>query len=475
MEHLKEKLDRMFHPKVVAVVGAKKDSEYRWLVSQALEEGKVYAVNIDESEWPGAEALGFTNVRSLLDIPEAVDYVIVSVPNTVTPVIMKDAITKGVGGLHIYAAGFSETGAPEGAALEDRLHRMATEAGIPILGPNCLGIYHPKVGLRQSPDQPLGEGGAIGYLSQSGTLGTAFSMYATASGLKISKSVSFGNGRVVDCPDLLEYLAQDEETRLIGLYVEGLRDGRRFFQALRATAREKPVLVWKVGQTQESARAAQSHTGHRSPPEVIWAAMLRQCGATPADGLGEMVDTMKALAYLPPLGSDRVALLAVSGGHASEMAEAFARAGFRVPAVSDASFTEISSYASLAGGSFHNPFEGPSLREEANLLRTLDVIERDPNLDFVVMEIGLGTTPRSQAMLEARMVSVKKARERFHKPLCLMFSVANPMALVDVNQHAREALAEGMVAFWGPTRAARALYNAHLYYQQRRALYGEVA
>jgi len=473
VENLKEKLDRILYPKVVAVVGAKKDTDYRWLVCQGtLKDGKVYAVNIDRSEWPGAEALGFANVPSLLDIPEEVDYVIVTVPDKVTPVIMKDIVAKRAGGVHFYTAGFSETGTPEGAELEDRLIKMATDAQIPLLGPNCLGIYHPKVGLRQSPDQVSGDGGSFGYLSQSGTQAIAFSMHATAAGLSISKSISFGNGGMLDCPDLLEYLAQDEETELIGMYLEGLRDARRLFKTLKAVAREKPVLVWKVGLTEDSARAAASHTGSQSPPEALWDALMRQCGAVGIRNVEEMVDTAKALLHLPPLPGDRAALLAVSGGHASEMTETFSRAGFRVPAITEASFAEIASYTSLTGGSFHNPFEGPSIRSEESFFRTLSVIEKDPNIDFVALEVGAGANPRAEAALASRLQSVKKARPQFHKPLAVVFNVSNPLAVVDVNKLARDALEEGTVAFWGMARAARALHNALDYHRQHAWLYG---
>ena len=185
-------LERIFNPRSVAVVGSKKVDNNSWLRTVLPFKGPKYHINIDKNEWPGAEAYGFTNVLSLLDIPEPVDYVIVSVPNTITPFVMKDAIQKEVGGLHFFTAGFSEIGTEEGIKLEDRLFQMASEAGIPFLGPNCLGIYHPKVGLRQEVEQPVGDGGNIGYLSQSGTLARGFSQYAEAAGLHISKSVSFG-------------------------------------------------------------------------------------------------------------------------------------------------------------------------------------------------------------------------------------------------------------------------------------------
>ena len=275
---LKEKLDRIFYPKVVAVVGAKQLNNYNWLRAQGTVQGKVYNVNIDRNEWPGAEALGFQCFPSLLDIPEPVDYVVVTVPNKVAPAVLRDCITKQVGGVHFFTAGFSETGDSENIRLEEDMARMAREAGLPVIGPNCMGLFHPKVGLRQTPDQWTGEGGSVGYISQSGTQAQGFSLAAHAHGLGISKSISFGNGTVLDVTDYLEYLAQDEDTKLIGMYLEGVRDGRRFFETLRAVADEKPVLVWKVGRTEAAARATQSHTASVAISHMLWRAMVRQPG-----------------------------------------------------------------------------------------------------------------------------------------------------------------------------------------------------
>ncbi|MXW23825.1 MAG: hypothetical protein F4Z96_04050, partial [Chloroflexi bacterium] len=166
-------LQRVFHPKVVAVVGAKRDNDYMWLRAHGpFTEfgGKIYHVNIDEREWPGAEELGFPNVSSLLDIPEPVDYVAISVPNTVVPRVLQDCATKGVGGAHIFAAGFAETGTELGQQLEDAIEKIATEGEFLVIGPNCMGLYNPALGIRPGRDVPYGvDDGYFSFLSQSGT------------------------------------------------------------------------------------------------------------------------------------------------------------------------------------------------------------------------------------------------------------------------------------------------------------------
>ena len=475
MKDLKEKLDRMFHPKVVAVVGAKKDSNYQWLRSESpVQElgGKVYHVNIDQNEWPGAEELGFENVSSLLDIPEPVDYVVVAVPAQVTPFIMKDAVAKKVGGMHFYTAGFSETGTKEGAELEATIKKMAEDAGIPVIGPNCLGIFHPKVGLRQGSEQYYGEDGSMGYISQSGSLASGFSMEAKASGLNISKSISFGNGTVVDCTELLVYLSDDTGTKLIGMYLEGVRDGRAFFNTLRETAKKKPVLIWKVGLTEDAARATASHTRSISSSRSLWEALFRQTGAIGIRGMDDMVATAKALIDLPPITGNRAALLAVTGGHASEMTEVFTSTGLLAPAISDSAIDEIASYASRVGGSFRNPFEGPSVRTEENLEKTLTIIGNDPNIDFVAMEVAAGSGAREPGFVEGRIRCIKSFQSKFNKPICVVITPSNPFVPLDLREIERSYAEQGIVAFQGNERAAKALLNAYNYCSQREYLYG---
>ena len=475
MKDLKEKLDRMFHPKVVAVVGAKKENNYSWLRNEGpVREfgGKVYHVNVDRNEWPGAEELGFKNFASLLDIPEPIDYVVVSVPAQITPFVMKDAVAKGVGGMHFYTAGFSETGTKEGADLEATIKKMAEDAGIPVIGPNCLGIFHPKVGLRQGADQYYGESGFMGYISQSGSQASGFSMEAKASGLNISKSVSFGNGTVVDCTEILAYLADDPETKLIGMYLEGARDGRAFFKTLKETAKKKPVLVWKVGLTEDSARATESHTRSVSSSRSLWEAIFRQTGAIGIKGVDDMVATAKAMINLPSITGNRAALLGVTGGHASEMTEVFTSAGLRAPAIADSAVDEIASYASRVGGSFRNPFEGPSIRTEENLEKTLTIIGNDPSIDFVVMEMGAASGIREPGFVEGRIRGIKSFQSKFTKPISVVITPSNPFVQIDVREIERNFAAEGIVAFQGMERGARALLNAYNYYSQKEYLYG---
>jgi acyl-CoA synthetase (NDP forming) len=338
---LQQGLDRIFHPKVLAVVGAKRDNDYNWLHAHGpfAQFGKVYHVNIDEREWPGAEELGIPNVASLLDIPEPVDYVAISVPCNVVPLVLQDCARKGVGGAHIFAAGFAETGSEEGIQLEQAVARIAADGDFLVVGPNCMGIYHPELGIRPNRDMPYGEPGYFSYISQSGTTTMSIGSAAPASGIRVAKGVSFGNGTVVDSTDFLNYFADDEATEIIGMYLEGVRDGPGFFDTLRRAAAKKPVIVWKVGSTDESARAGLAHTASEPVPADLWDAMLKVTGAIKAQSIDEMLDTAMALRYVGAIGLN-AALIAVSGGHSGKIADVFAHAGFLIPSPTPASLEE---------------------------------------------------------------------------------------------------------------------------------------
>ncbi|PON11608.1 hypothetical protein C2W62_43930, partial [Candidatus Entotheonella serta] len=219
MDKRLENLHRALHPRAIAVVGARKVDDYSWLRNMSTFDGPVYSVNIDENEIPGIEALGITNYQRLTDIPGPVDFVVVAVPRRASPFVIQDAIDKGVAGAAMFTSGFAETAEDEGRELQEKITAMARASDIALVGPNCMGLYHPKMGIRNHIEQPAGEAGNVGFISQSGTHAINFSLWGASQGLKVSKAISFGNGVVIDSPDLLESLLQDDETTVVGMYV----------------------------------------------------------------------------------------------------------------------------------------------------------------------------------------------------------------------------------------------------------------
>ena len=229
-----------------------------------------YSVQVNPESIQQVKAMGIENYTSVVDIPEPVDLAIVTVPRAVAARVLDDLIRKDVAAAHFFTAGFSETDTEEGKKLEKQIIERARQANFHLIGPNCMGIYNPKVGLRQHPVQYLGVSGPLGFISQSGTHAVTFSFESYLQGVYINKSVSFGNGIVLDSPDYLEYFGQDPEIKIIGMYLEGFRDGKRFLDVLRRVARIKPVIIWKGGRTEEGGRSIASHTGSLAVSQTIW-------------------------------------------------------------------------------------------------------------------------------------------------------------------------------------------------------------
>jgi len=403
--------DRFLNPKTVAVVGAKKLNDYFWLRNVSTFKGKVYSVNIDPDEFEGIKKLGVKNYLSLCDIPDEVDYVIVSVPREVTPFILKDCVKKKVGGVTLFTSGFSETGTPEGKKLQETVKQIAMDGDLNLVGPNCMGVFNPRLGLRNFENQYHGEGGPVGFLSQSGTHGINFSVVGYVNGIKISKMISYGNAVVLDNPDYLEYLFHDEQTRVIGMYVEGLKDGRRFFNLLKKVTRSKPVVIWKGGTTEAGQRATRSHTGSLAESNVVWDALIRQCNAIKAECLEDMVDSVKTLIYCKRAGGFRVGLVSMTGGQSVVITDAFVKAGLNVPMLTPDSYKKLSSFFNIIGGSYKNPIDmGQNWVAGDSTETVLKILEEDRKVDSIIVELSVN-------FLHRRFQSDPSFEDKFFKML----------------------------------------------------------
>ena len=451
------KMERGFYPRNVAVVGAARHNQHRWLKAHLAfhkSHGEVFHVNIDEAEWDGATELGVQSFHSILDIKEPVDYVTISVPRKVVPLIIDECIRKDVSVVHIYTAGFEESGEEEGIRLDNEIREMAQKSGLLIIGPNCLGLFNPAVGIRHSENEYHGETGHFGYISQSGSMASGMVMESNACGVKMSKCFSMGNGMVLDVPDYLNYLAEDSETKIIGMYLEGLRDPGRFFQSLQNASSKKPVLVWKVGKTEDSARATAAHTGTPYIREDIWDSLINRCGAIQIESQDEMIDVVKSLAHLGPIGGYNIGLLAGSGGHSTDMANVFSKSGFKVAQLTERSYQEMGSFFNMIGGNYVNPIQGS--REHHN--RIIDILSKDENLDIVVVELAGNTLNTNSKFFDERIEIIKQAQVESKKPIAVIVYPSYPR----LEPSAREAIdkrfnQEGIPAFHSFASGAKAL------------------
>ena len=468
-----EKLDRVFNPRSVAVVGDKQALGYMWLKSLTYFKGKVYSVQIDPNELPGIVELRVENYLNLNDIPGPVDYVIAAVPRGVAPAIVKDCIRKKVGGVCFFTSGFAETGTEEGIRLQREITELANEAGLLIIGPNCVGVYNPKIGLRHNPIQTHSEGGPVGFIAQSGTHATMFTVVGARHGIKFSKSVSYGNAAVLDSTDYLDYLKSDDDTEIIGIYVEAVKDGRRFLRILGEVTERKHVVIWRGGESEEGTRATASHTGALAQSGVVWDALIKQCGVIKVDNLEEMIDAVKALLYVKPTTGTRVGLIAMSGGQSVAIADTFARAGLKVPPLSSSSYERLASFFNIVGGSYRNPFDVSSsflMSDNAigNMANMLDVLDKDPNIDSIVLELFTIVSPfsRNKKTPDPLLNTISEFKERSRKPFMAIVTAGYNETLAS---EIRDKLLErGIPSFPSFERGAKTLKKLADYYKLRQ-------
>lgn len=462
------KLDRAFNPKCVVVVGASKQNEYQWLNSQITFKGKLYSVQVNPQSIQDIEAMGIKNYTSLLDIPDQIDLVIIAVPRAIVPQVLDECIRKDVAVVHMFTAGFSETETEEGIAAERELKTKAEAANLHVVGPNCMGLYNAMTGIRQFPEQPVNASGALGVISQSGGHAINFSLEAFAQGLIINKSVSFGNGTLLDSADFLEYFAQDPEIKAIAMYLEGVKDGSRFLKVLKETSLKKPVIIWKGGRTEEGTYAIASHTGSMAVPVAVWDAVIRQNGGISVPTMADLIDTSKALIYLPPVTGIRVAVTGGSGGQSVNIADAFAEVGLKLPALSEQSYDKLKEFYSIIGGGFRNPVDTGN-QNRLQMKRIVDILAGDPNIDNVVL-LSLARFILRNGQLEDFIEMMTDVRDHWKKPAMSIIASSNIEDLKIADMSQQKFQEKGIPVFPTIERGARAMKNTYDYYRLKSTL-----
>ena len=227
---------------------------------------------------------------------------------------LKDCAASGSKNVHIFSSGFKETGEPEGLRLQGQIEKIAAEGKLNVIGPNCMGLYVPKSRIVTWVAPPE-ESGPIAFITQSGGHAQDFTNYAsTHFGLYFSKVISYGNALTMDSTDFLEYLSHDEETKVIAMYLEGVKNGRKLLDLMTRINRKKPILLLKAGLTESGARAVSSHTGSMAGGEKIWNAVFKQSGAVRVSSLEEMANVAAAFINCGKSEGRRVAVIGTGGG-----------------------------------------------------------------------------------------------------------------------------------------------------------------
>ncbi|MBS7287746.1 MAG: CoA-binding protein [Candidatus Freyarchaeota archaeon] len=384
---MKGGLDEAFNPESVADVGASSKRGYFFLRSFLRFKGRVYAVNPGRSEIP---ELGLKVYPRVTDIPDKVDFVFIETPAHTVPGIVEDCVKKGVKLVAIFTAGFSETGRREGIELEERIKEVIKGSGTRVLGPNCLGLYNPKIGLAWRANLPL-EAGDVAFISQSGGLANLVILYGYTRGLRFSKVVSFGNACDIGLEELLLYFRDDGETRVVAAYIEGVKDARGLAETFLDVSMRKPLVVWKGGRSEDGARACASHTGSLAGSHRIWGAVFRQTGVVEVRTLEELVDTALTLSFLPPIRGNRVGSISISGGASVTISDLLSEAGFRVPPLNEETIRRIDEEVRRVypeGISVVNPVDvSAAYYNPGAVSAVIDAMTSDPNIDLIVFDL----------------------------------------------------------------------------------------
>lgn len=477
MVRKKPSLAEIFSPRGVAVVGISLVEEYSFArdLVLALKEARfpaIYPVNPKYTE-----VLGLPCYPNLQSIPSVVDHVVVSIPAASALALLDDCTAKGVKSVHFFTAGFSESGDPKQAELEKAMLRKARESGFRIIGPNCIGLIVPKSRLTTLPGMSL-EPGPIAFISQSGGHTEDLIIFSDPRGLRFSKVVSYGNALDVDESELLEYLSQDSETDIIAAYIEGVKEGRRFFTTLKEATARKPVVIHKGGTTEAGQRATRSHTASLTSSVAVFDALCRQLNVIQVNDLEELIDVLVTLHFATPLPRGTgVAIVGAGGGPAVLASDEMEKAGLCLPCLSPEVQAELKQSLPVCGGGFNNPVDATNLVSPEAIYTTLRVLGKVSNIHTLIYHLGFHPLSRwgsgklsSPTYLKAAIDALTQAQQATGKPVMLALRPAPDLAGMKDFLAVQEAFAKARFPIFPSLgRAARAIARVVAWYQSSHA------
>jgi acyl-CoA synthetase (NDP forming) len=390
-----EQFTPLFEPKTIAVIGASARSfalpnTFMRRIREFGYTGDIYPIHPSATEIDG-----LTAYKSLADTPKPVDYAYIAVPGAQIPAILQAA--KGrLRFAHVISSGFGEV--DEGRDLQDKLVAAARAGGMRLVGPNCMGMFSPRGNVTFAEVGPQATG-SVGVISQSGGLGTDIIRRGLARGIRFSGLVTVGNCADVVPSELVEYYLADAQTKVIGLYIETAKDGRRLFELLRAAKAAKPVVILKGGRTRQGLAAAASHTGSLAGDDRVWVALSRQTGCVMVDTLDQLIDTLlvfQSRSSLRPKTAQptrNVTLFGNGGGTSVLATDYFARLGLDVTPFDAATLKPLAALKLPPGTSITNPVDCPvgTLQQDDGRVaeKILDIIYDNGKPDALVMHLNL--------------------------------------------------------------------------------------
>ena len=480
MENLDEKfysIDKLFNPNSVAIIGAS---------SNPISAGYHYTRHLIDYGFPGKifpvnpslkEIFGLKVYPRLRDIPESnIDYVICCIPAEKVLSLLEECHIKNVKLLHLFTARMKETGREDRVKLEEEILEKAKSFGVRILGPNCMGLYNPKIGLSFNYDFPKEEG-FVGGIFQSGGASSEFVRYGALRGLRFTKVVSYGNALDIDESELLYYFAQDPKTKIIAFYVEGVKNGKKFMDALAYAAKKKPVVVLKGGRSRAGASSILSHTASIAGSMDVWRAVFKQCNVVEVKTLHELVDQVVAFSFLPPITGKRVFIAGGGGGKSVLSADLWEEKGFELPDLPLQVREKLKEIAPIVWDWLKNPIDASILQDSPmSPFEILRIAGEAGKADFYVANITEDDPLPSDVWdlwVEGHVKDIIKLK-RDGKPVVVVVGTGE----VDedeikrwkwrsIGRFRRKLVEEGIPVFPTPDRAAKALRRLIDYWKRK--------
>jgi acetyltransferase len=431
--HMVRQLDSIFKPKVIACIGAtdKEDSVGYAVIHNLLTggfEGQVYPVNPKYKTVHGIPAY-----KSVKKIPKRADLAVIVTPSRTVPDIVQECGEAGVGGLLIISAGFKEAG-EEGMAMLDRITEICRKYGMRIIGPNCLGFINPTMGINASFATKMANKGNIAFISQSGALCTSILDWSTTQNVGFSHFVSIGSMVDVGFAELIDYFGMDNATSSILIYMETLKDARKFMSAARAFARSKPIIILKAGKSAEGGQAAMSHTGSIAGNDAAFDAAFQRAGIIRVDTIAQLFNCAQALAMQPRPQGNRLAIVTNAGGPGVLATDYLSTYGGKLAQLSDSTLEQLNAFLP-ASWSHGNPVDVLGDASAETYRKAMEICQADEHVDgiLVILTTQAVTSPTEAAL------QVVEAAKNTRKPVLAVW-----MGEADVAE-GREVLEAGKI------------------------------
>ncbi|MEM1932814.1 MAG: CoA-binding protein [Desulfurococcaceae archaeon] len=450
-------LERFFKPRTVAIVGAtpKEGKVGRVLAENFIKRfrGRFYFINPNYSE-----ILGYRSYKSIKEIGEEIDLLIVAVPAPSVPSVLEEAGEAGIKAAIIISGGFRETGTEEGVALENRLNEIIRKYGIRVIGPNCIGIFDNWSGVDTFflPDEKMKRPpkGYISIISQSGAFASALLDWMAYRGIGVARAISYGNKIDVDDVDLLEFLGEDEYTRVIFIYVEGLKEGRGklFLEKAREVLKRKPIVIYKAGKTVRGGLAASSHTAALAGNYQLYEACIKQAGLIEARSFDEIMDLTKILLTQPLMKGKRVYVVTDAGGVGVMLTDALSLEGFDIPRT-PMDLRETLRKILPPHCIVENPIDLTGDTDDERFIKVIEQLLPREDVDAIVV-VALPQVPGIKGSLVKYLAEAKK----YGKPI-----VSVIIGGAEAEKFKNELDNNGITVFESPERLARALKGLYTY------------